>query len=122
MSNLTPSVPEQSDVRLIVSEAMHTYKSMVPPEVSFDCTVSTKVPAVFTLDAVRVKQVLSNGITNALKYTVSGGVTVQVQPIIVLNKPHLLFQVIDTGVGLSADIDSRSLFDPMDTHGTCTCL
>lgn len=69
-------------------------------------------------------QVISNGITNALKYTHSGSVVVQatLERLKVpkgsadIAIPHVLFQVIDTGAGLNG-MDYRNLFDPMSTSG-----
>ncbi len=52
---------------------------MAAPGVVLLPRVSTSVPGQVMLDALRVKQVLSNGLTNALKHTVSGTVALQVR-------------------------------------------
>jgi signal transduction histidine kinase len=50
-----------------------------------------------TNDSVRLQQVLVNLISNAIKFTDSGGVFVEVQP---LNHNRVVLMVKDTGVGI----------------------
>ena len=59
-------------------------------------------------DPVRVRQVLSNLVGNAIKYTARGRVEVRVQR---SGETHLRFEVADTGPGLSAEELERS-FEP----------
>ena len=66
------------------------------------------VPDVVVGDPVRVRQILSNYLNNALKYTRTGGVVLAVH---VLHGPMLRFEVIDTGTGIDAQAQSR-LFTP----------
>jgi len=66
------------------------------------------LPAVVRSDYVRLKQVLLNFCSNAIKFTSQGSVTLRAR---LLNGHALELAVIDTGVGLSADQISR-LFQP----------
>ena len=59
-------------------------------------------------DPIRVRQVLSNLVGNAIKYTARGRVEVRVQR---SGDDHLRFEVADTGPGLSAEELERS-FEP----------
>ncbi len=59
-------------------------------------------------DPVRVRQVLSNLVGNAIKYTVRGRVEVRVQR---TGDKHLRFEVADTGPGLSGEELERA-FEP----------
>jgi signal transduction histidine kinase len=65
------------------------------PQLRFDCPSGT--PPVFA-DPERVEQILVNLISNALRHTPSGWVTVQIHPEI----DRLWIAVIDTGQGISA--------------------
>ncbi len=58
-------------------------------------------------DKLRLKQVLVNLLTNAVKFTDSGSVTLQVTS----DQKMLNFAVIDTGIGLSEE-DCQKLFQP----------
>lgn len=72
------------------------------------------VPSLVRGDPIRLRQILNNLISNALKFTQSGtitlGVTSWTDP---SGKLALLFEVVDTGVGMSSAQMSR-LFRPFD--------
>lgn len=61
-------------------------------------------------DAARVRQVLSNLIVNALKYTISGHITVRVR-ISETDADTACIDVIDTGIGIPPQ-DQQRIFDP----------
>ncbi len=63
-------------------------------------TVDAAVPAVIAGDAVRVRQVLANLLTNAVKFTDEGSVQVHVEPD---GTTGLAFSVQDTGVGIAPE-------------------
>jgi two-component system sensor histidine kinase ChiS len=63
-------------------------------------------PLLVHADPVRIKQVMFNLLSNALKYTHSGGVVVYTKP--VNNQAQVLVQ--DTGMGISTE-DLRKVFD-----------
>jgi PAS domain S-box-containing protein len=58
-------------------------------------------------DAQRLQQILGNYLSNALKFTATGGVTLRVRR----QDRHVLFEVQDTGPGIPAPVLSR-LFTP----------
>lgn len=63
------------------------------------------------LDNVRMKQVLSNLIVNAIKFTDKGQVMVRLYGEIIGDSWHFLFEIEDSGVGISA-ADQELLFEP----------
>ena len=71
-----------------------------------------KIPAKplpeITIDGAKVREVISNLVDNAIKYTLKGGVTLYVELCAkketgCLKKPHLRITVSDTGIGIPAD-------------------
>jgi len=61
-------------------------------------------------DATRVRQALFNLIGNAVKFTLQGSVTVRARRLGAADSPRLVFDVIDTGVGVPLEAQAR-LFD-----------
>ncbi|MEJ6001609.1 PAS domain-containing hybrid sensor histidine kinase/response regulator [Paucibacter soli] len=75
---------------------------------SFKIDVDEDVPAWVVGDPVRLRQILSNYLTNALKFTESGSVAVHVHR---LSEERIRIEVSDTGPGISAEMQGR-LFQP----------
>jgi PAS domain S-box-containing protein len=86
----------------------------VPAEtkgLSLDFRIVGSIPTVIQTDPTRVRQIVSNLIGNALKFTQQGGVRVEMRcdqdPV----DPKLFIDVIDTGIGISAQAIDK-IFDP----------
>ena len=74
-----------------------------------------KDPMLISSDLTRVKEVISNLIQNAVKYTDRGSVTVRVAK---LSSDSILVEVEDTGMGIS-EHHMASIFEPfMQAHKT----
>ncbi len=67
------------------------------------CRLSPALPEVATGDAVRLRQLLSHLVENAIKFTKEGRVEVLATGQPVDGKLRLKLQVIDTGIGIPAD-------------------
>ncbi len=71
---------------------------------------STIADCSYGLDEVRLRQILVNFISNAIKFTSAGSVSVFVKPIKIDQfKSILEFRIIDTGIGISAE-NQKKLF------------
>jgi signal transduction histidine kinase/CheY-like chemotaxis protein len=70
--------------------------------------VAPAVPAAIVVDVTRLRQVLVNLVGNAVKFTASGEVAVQVAP---AGAGAIGFVVSDTGIGIGAEQRAR-LFEP----------
>ena len=78
---------------------------------------STRLPEGIEADEKRLRQVLINLLGNAIKFTDSGSVTLQIDILSLSDsQTKVLFQVIDTGVGI-ADSDHSKLFDSFEQVG-----
>jgi len=85
-------------------------------EISFDCKMkgmgtsdssetsdSPMKKKFFRADAFRIRQILDNLVSNAIKYTDRGSVTIQAQVSEILGKPTLTLSVKDTGKGMTSE-------------------
>ncbi|HEY0502107.1 MAG TPA: transporter substrate-binding domain-containing protein [Lysobacter sp.] len=80
--------------------------------VRFYCMVDWRVAHVFRGDAMRIRQVLGNLLSNALKFTARGHVALQVRLLDEAEgRQHLRIEVSDTGIGIAPAHLSR-LFQP----------
>ena len=69
----------QTDVKHIMCDIIQSYGSMASLGVKFYSTIARNVPPFVFLDPLRIRQIIANGVTNALKYTPSGEVRVHVR-------------------------------------------
>ena len=79
-------------------------------EISFECKMkgmgtsdSPMKKEFFRADAFRIRQILDNLVSNAIKYTGQGSVTIQAQVSKVMGKPMLTLSVKDTGKGMTSE-------------------
>jgi signal transduction histidine kinase/ActR/RegA family two-component response regulator len=78
----------------------------------FDCEFSEDLPAVVYGDEKRIGQVVSNLLSNALKYTRSGGAVLRVFP----DGDCIVIEVEDTGIGIRKESLSKlfTAFEQLD--------
>jgi len=67
------------------------------------------IPERIQTDPVRLRQILTNLIANAIKFTESGSVTVNLHCESDLERPLIVCDVIDTGIGMTADQQRTTL-------------
>jgi hypothetical protein len=84
---------------------------------SLELDLAPGTPPSMVTDPDRLRQVLINLVSNAIKFTETGGVIMRVQPVALDNgAPGLRFSVLDTGIGLAGDARSR-LFESFTQGG-----
>lgn len=71
------------------------------------------IPEMLILDEKRLAQILSNLVSNAIKFTMSGSIKIVVEHDVKNN--FYKFSVIDTGVGINKD-QIKNLFEPFRTR------
>lgn len=70
--------------------------------------ISPSVPAMVTGDSMRIRQIMLNLISNAVKFTQEGHIHVQLD---YNKKDGITFSVTDTGIGISADKQEKLFTD-----------
>ncbi len=95
-----------------VVEVVHEVTSLMraraaEKQLHFDLQLEELLPERIVSDPTRLRQVLLNLCSNAVKFTDSGGVTVQVRMVETAQGPRLGFWVSDTGIGMSKEQQAR---------------
>ncbi len=86
--------------------------------ISFDVRYERPLPEKIVTDPTRLRQILSNLLGNAIKFTDSGGVSLRVFAD-KTNSNRLCFAVKDSGVGLSPE-EQKRLFQPFSQADSST--
>ncbi len=91
---------EPFDIEHLVGAAHATFEGVAQAKgLTLDLTIEPRARGHYLGDAARVRQVLANLISNALKFTVTGGATVAVDR----TRRGLVIRISDTGIGIPAD-------------------
>lgn len=110
--------PKQEDPRLTAEHIARLYSVLAADKgIELQVTVEPEVPGRLVFDAVRVRQCLSNLVSNAIKFTGTGSVRVTIssepreQDPAGLPRYLITAVVADTGIGIPADRHAH-LFQP----------
>jgi PAS domain S-box-containing protein len=99
-----------SPAGLVHAAVSIVHSGALEKEIPLDITIAPDVPALVQGDPTRLRQILLNLLTNALKFTERGrvGVTVRREP--AAGGDVLRFEVSDTGIGIAPE-DHHLLFE-----------
>jgi CheY-like chemotaxis protein/two-component sensor histidine kinase len=102
----------QFDLGEFLEEIMRSYSFRSKAKnLKFDIKKDSELPRTVVGDPIRLNQILSNLLSNALKFTTNGSITVTVKELSRAgNKCNMEFTVSDTGIGISKDKHSL-IFD-----------
>src|SRR5690606_20494501 len=78
--------------------------------ISLEYFWKSEIPEQIQTDPARLRQILMNLIGNAIKFTEVGSVQVAAR-LVKEGTPHIVIDVIDTGVGIEAEAQEK-IFDP----------
>lgn len=112
-AKVTTTDIKKTNLNNIMKEVLNLHKTKaVEKDLELLLNVDPHVPLSIATDATKLKQILSNLIGNAIKFTDKGSVKITLRPIEkpIKDQPVTLeFLVEDTGVGISAE-DHEKLF------------
>lgn len=97
---------EEFDLNILLNELLAIYKSNCPPEVSLTFNSPLEEISINT-DKLRITQIFSNLILNAIKFTPKGTINFGYD---IDNESEITFFVKDTGIGISAQ-NHNKIFD-----------
>ncbi len=107
------------DLRHLVKKMERLWRPTIEEKgVAFVVRVGDKVPAVVLGDSIRIRQILSNLLSNAAKFTSNGSVALEVDAVQQSNgKTRLEFAIRDTGVGMDEEVQARlfGVYEQADT-------
>lgn len=103
-------IPVQYDFATLINDVFNMIRIKAEDKsLAVHINVDRTLPSRLTGDDVRIRQILVNIMSNAVKYTESGSVTLSVNGTVEDDTVHLHFSVIDTGIGIK-DADIEKLF------------
>ena len=96
------------NVHSMITDVHHLFSSRAQQKgITLTFDMPADIPAWWIGDCTRIRQVLNNFVGNAVKFTHTGSVTIQLHVIL---DTTLLFEVVDTGVGI-AEHEITTLFE-----------
>ena len=100
------------DLRDLVEEVTETFADVAYGKgLELTCTIPASLPTALIGDAGRLRQILTNLIGNAIKFTEKGEVGIRVEAVEAdAGSAFVAFDVTDTGIGIPAD-KQRHIFD-----------
>jgi PAS domain S-box-containing protein len=98
--------PELVDASTLIDEVVAVTEPLAAGK-GLEFRTDAKAGVALETDAGKARQVLVNLMSNAIKFTDRGSVTLSMRP----QGEHVVFEVADTGVGIAADQIDR-IFDP----------
>lgn len=105
--NLEPANP-----RNVLGTVARLWKPQITSKgLGFQVRIDPELPISVLMDEFRLQQCLNNLLANAAKFTKTGHVILMARKAELKGKPHMIFAVKDSGIGMSSD-EVKRIFDP----------
>jgi CheY-like chemotaxis protein/anti-sigma regulatory factor (Ser/Thr protein kinase) len=97
-------VPTHYSVRTLL-DTVYSMLSFIAEKkgLEFNARVACDVPDVLYGDEIRVRQILTNIVSNSIKYTHEGSINIDICKIKKKGKPYLKTRIKDTGIGIKKE-------------------
>ena len=98
-------IPSPTSIDNLLRKLISLFEYQVKnKKIDLNYQLDKNIPQTLLIDETRLIQILSNLISNAIKFTNKGGINIEVKNIkLEKGKVKLLFKVIDTGVGIKKE-------------------
>lgn len=111
-ANQMPLKPRNFELSKLIRDVLLVYKPTADSKgVNIAATICESLSDSFILDDLRLKQVISNLVSNAIKFTDQGEVSLTVRGIEKSGRNQLFFEIKDSGIGITAEA-GKNLFAP----------
>lgn len=111
-ANQMPLKPRTFELSKLIRDVLLVYKPTADSKnIELSATICESLPDTFVLDDLRLKQVISNLVSNAIKFTDGGEVSLTVRGIEKSGRRQLFFEIRDTGIGITSEA-GKTLFSP----------
>ncbi len=115
-------VIENSDVHIL--QLLHEIESLISikvyeKKINFNMVLADNIPEKIVTDAGKLRQIITNLIANAVKYTEKGSISLHAKIIKTKNfqGKRIQFSVKDTGIGIKKEYQT-AIFSPFEQFGT----
>ncbi len=106
----------ECDLPVLLDNVGHVARQQAEArQLQFSLELDPQLPPLVLLDGIKLRQILSNLLNNAVKFTERGVVTLKVRAVAGA-APVLQFEVQDTGIGIAAERLAQ-LFEPFGRPG-----
>ena len=96
--------PEPVDFRHVLNGVMRMLRPAAEAKsLTVDVSVADEVPEMVLTDPLRLRQIILNLVSNAIKFTDCGGVRVNAKTIKETTAPQIVIAVEDSGIGMAAE-------------------
>lgn len=115
--------PAPCDLRALVRASTGNFLATASSRaLRLECNIDDRLAPAYLVDALRLRQILSNFLSNALKFTERGSVVVELDRLASADQRELVaLRVRDTGIGIDAQ-DQARLFRPFEQVRTTSIV
>jgi signal transduction histidine kinase/DNA-binding response OmpR family regulator len=97
-------LPVNYDIPSLINDSVQLNMVRIGSKpIDFVLHISEQIPAVLFGDELRIKQIINNILSNAIKYTDKGSVTMDIRTEASQNGVHLIVSIADTGQGMKKE-------------------
>jgi PAS domain S-box-containing protein len=112
---------KKTEIRTLVQEVINLFEfNAKSKNIKLNLDINENVPNYLFLDQLRLKQILINLISNAIKFTIKGSITLTINVEKNENDSYKIkFSVIDTGIGIETRFQNK-IFEAFSQGDTST--